>query len=74
MFTNTGYQLYQAERPMTSAERNAVDTRNGMLAESVTRALRPLVRRHHRQDRHDGVRYEPRPAPATCGAQAAARP
>jgi hypothetical protein len=36
---NTGYLIYQAERPRSGAEQRAVDARNGQLAASVARGL-----------------------------------
>jgi hypothetical protein len=36
---NTGYLIYQAERPRSGTEQRAVDARNGQLAASVGRGL-----------------------------------
>jgi hypothetical protein len=40
---NTGYLIYQAERPWSGAEQRAVDARNGQLAASVARGLHAFV-------------------------------
>ena len=52
---NTGYLIYQAERPRTTAEQREVDATHGELAASLTRRWRSLTtplrsrRRGHRR-------------------------
>jgi len=43
---NTGYLIYQAERPRSGAEQRSVDARNGQLAASVS-SVSSVARRLH---------------------------
>jgi len=40
---NTGYLIYQAERPVSAAEQRAVDIQHAELSASFARLLRSLV-------------------------------
>lgn len=40
---NTGYLIYQAERPRTSVEQREIDAFHGTLAASLMRKLRSLA-------------------------------
>lgn len=40
---NTGYLIYQAERPKTTAEQRRTDAANGELSASVARLVHSMV-------------------------------
>ena len=61
---NTGYLIYQAERPRTTAEQRAVDTAHAELAASLSRLRHSLTaplrsRREGRRGAQRQTRHQP---------------
>ena len=65
---NTGYLIYQAERPITSAEQRRVDASRGELAASLTRLGHRLIAplRSMRRTRHQPVSPVPSVPSVSC--------
>ena len=64
---NTGYMIYQAERPKSAREQREIDMSNAKLAEAIGRLARLLARpvRPRRQTWQPPAPGRPAPCPET---------